>query len=201
MSPILNPAHGRSRPIRRAALVTLAFAAALAVWGSLAAEGGRSTSKRATFVTPTIGSVIVNGAVAKPMTLSLANLEALPQRTMPVTFLSGTNPVANTETGPLLADVLALAQPKFHKTCPNDRLRFYVVVTASDGYASILSWGEIDPGLGNRQPIVSLVENGVVQTGGPRVLQTGDVRGGRAVSGTVALTVVRAPTQVPLAGC
>lgn len=146
MSPILNPAHGRSRLIRRAALVTLAFAAALAVWGSLAAEGGRSTSKRAAFVTPTIGSVIVNGAVAKPMTLSLSSLEALPQRTMPVTFLSGTNPVANTETGPLLADVLALAQPKFHKTCPNDRLRFYVVVTASDGYASILSWGEIDPG-------------------------------------------------------
>ena len=32
-------------------------------------------------------------------------------------------------------------------------------------------------------------------------LQTGDVRGGRAVGGTVSLTVVRAPVQVPPAGC
>ena len=186
--------------MRRVALLALAFAA-LVVWGAFAAEAGRTTAKRATFVTPTIGSVIVNGAVAKPMMLSLASLQALPQRTMPVTFLSGSNPVANTETGPLLADVLALAQPKFRKSCPDDKLRFYVVITASDGYASILSWGEIDPAYGNRQPIVSLVENGVTQTSGPRVLQAGDVRGGRAVAGTVALTVVRAPTQVSVAGC
>lgn len=56
--------------------------------------------------------------------------------------------------------ILAAAQPKFKSTCPNDELRFYVAMTGSDGYASILSYAEIDPNLGIRNPLDSLTENG-----------------------------------------
>ena len=153
-------------------------------------------------ITPTIGSLIVNGAVANPTTYSFAQLQALPQVTQTVSFLSGTTPTTNTETGPLLATILAAAQPKFKTTCANDELRFYVEITGSDGYASILSYGEIDPALGNRAPVVSLAENGSsLAKSGPRILQAGDVKGGRAVSGVVADTVVRVPPTVPVAGC
>lgn len=153
-------------------------------------------------ITPAIGSLIVNGAVANPTTYSFAQLQSLPQVTQTVSFLSGTTPTTNTETGPLLSTILAAAQPTFKSTCPNDELRFYVEITGSDGYASILSYGEIDPSLGNRNPVVSLTENGSsLAKVGSRILQAGDVKGGRAVSGTVAITVFRVAPRVPVAGC
>ena len=36
-------------------------------------------------------------------------------------------------------------------TCPNDALRFYIQASASDGYASLLSWGDISTSYGNRR--------------------------------------------------
>lgn len=154
-------------------------------------------------ITPTVGSLIVSGAVANPATYTFAQLQSLPQVTQTVSFLSGTTPTTNTETGPLLSTILTAARPKFNASCTNDNLNFYVEITGSDGYASILSYGEVDPTLGNRNPVVSLVENGVsLAKVGPRVLQVGDVKGGRAVSGTVALTVFRVAPRLPRsAGC
>ena len=153
-------------------------------------------------IMPTSGSLIVNGAVAHPTTYTFAQLQSLPQVTQTVTFLAGTTPTTNVETGPLLSTILAAAQPSFKNTCPNDRLRFAVEITGSDGYASILSYGEVDAGLGNRNPIVSLSENGgSLAKVGPRVLQIGDVKGGRAVSGAVAITVFRLAPQIRRTGC
>ena len=45
-------------------------------------------------------------------------------------------------------------------------------------------------------PLLSVNENNVALTTGPRVLAPGDVRGGRYVSGTLILTVVRAKPLV-----
>lgn len=164
--------------------------------------GGCSASGSPTYISPTIGSLIVNGDVANPTTYSFAQLQAMPQTTQTVSFLSGTTPTTNTETGPLLASILDAAQPKFMNTCRNDKLHFYVAITGSDGYTSILSYGEIDPSLGNRNPLVSLTENGTsLASVGPRVLQNGDVKGGRAVSGAVALTVFRVPPITSAASC
>jgi len=154
------------------------------------------------YITPTIGSLIVNGDVANPTTYSFARLQAMPQVSQTVSFLTGSTPTTNTDTGPLLSAILDAAQPKLRKTCRNDELHFYVAITGSDGYTSILSFGEIDPNLGNRNPLVSLTENGTsLASAGPRVLQNGDVKGGRAVSGTVALTVFRVAPRTPAAGC
>jgi hypothetical protein len=129
-----------------------------------------------------IGRLIVNGDVANPTAYSFAQLQAMPQATQTVSFLSGSTPTTNTEVGPLLSSILGAAQPKFKNTCRNDKLHFYVAITGSDGYTSILSYGEIDSSLGNRNPIVSLSENGTsLVSVGPRVLQNGDVKGGRGV--------------------
>ena len=72
--------------------------------------GGCTASGSPTYITPTIGSLIVNGDVADPTTYSFAQLQAMPQTTQTVSFLSGSTPTTNTETGPLLASILDAAQ-------------------------------------------------------------------------------------------
>jgi DMSO/TMAO reductase YedYZ molybdopterin-dependent catalytic subunit len=194
---LVVPGDGAStRDIPRVVMVTAGMAA------PQLAIGGCTASGTTAYITPTIGSLIVNGAVDNPTTYTFAQLQAMPQTTQTVSFLSGTTPTTNTESGPLLSSILDAAGLKLKGTCPNDKLHFYVAITGSDGYTSILSYGEIDPTLGNRNPIVSLSENGISQAGGgPRILQNGDVKGGRAVSGTVAVTVFRVVPRIPVAGC
>jgi hypothetical protein len=156
----------------------------------------------ANLFTPSVPSLVVNGDVKTPQTLTFSQLQGLTQVGQTVSFLSGTTPTTIAESGPTLADVLAQVTPNFKTGCPNDRLRWYVEITGSDGYASVLSYGEIDPSLGNRNPLVSLAENGISLAGaGPRVVQNGDVRGGRLVSGTVAVSVFRVAPRIPVARC
>jgi hypothetical protein len=112
--------------------------------------------------TPPAGTVVVNGDVKTPLTLTTAQLAAMPQQTQTDSFLQGTSPQTNTETGPSLYSILMQAQPKFLSCDANDKARFYVEVTSSeDGYASITSWDELDPGGDNIQELLSLVNNGI----------------------------------------
>jgi hypothetical protein len=152
--------------------------------------------------TPSVASLVLNGDLKTPQTLTFSQLQGMTHVGQTVSFLSGTTPTTATEVGPTLAEVLAKAAPNFKSSCPDDKLRWYVEITGSDGYASILSYSELDPSIGNRNPLVSLTENGVsLVNAGPRVVQSGDVRGGRLVSGSVALSVLRVAPRVPIAGC
>ena len=100
-------------------------------------------------------------------TLTTAQLQQLGIRSMNVSFLNGANPVTASEQGPLLEDVIRMAKPKINNKCPNDALRFYIQASATDGYSSLLSWGDISAAYGNRVPLLSVNENGVALTGGP----------------------------------
>jgi hypothetical protein len=153
---------------------------------------------------PAILSISEDGKflTTAPQTLTFSQLQGMSQVGQTVSFLSGTTPTTTTEVGPRLADVVAKAAPNFKSGCPDDKLRWYVEITGSDGYASILSYSELDPSIGNRNPLVSLSENGVsLVNAGPRVVQNGDVRGRRLVSGSVALSVFRVAPRIPVAGC
>ena len=153
--------------------------------------------------TPPAGSVVVNGDVKTPITLTWTQLQAMAQTTQNVSFLSGANPTVDSESGPTLYSILEAAQPRFLACDPTDRLRFYVEITSSeDGYASLLSWSEIDPSLDDDNALMSLAENGALQAGvGPRLTVPGDVKGGRYVSGGAVITVFRAPTEVRIPAC
>jgi hypothetical protein len=153
---------------------------------------------------PTPGSLVVNGDVASPQTFTFSQLQALtPQLTQTVSFLNGANPVTNTESGPTLASVIALAKPKFLACDPTDNLRFYVAITSGiDGYTALVSWAELDPSINGVNQLLSLVENGTSQSNvGPRNTVPGDIRGGRYVSGGAVVTVFRAPTEVLIPSC
>ena len=96
---------------------------------------------------PSAGSIMVNGDVANPITLTYAQLQAvLPQVTQSVNFLNGATPVTNAETGPTLASVIAMAKPKYLACDPTDKLRFFAAITSSiDGYTALVSFPEFDP--------------------------------------------------------
>jgi hypothetical protein len=156
---------------------------------------------------PPPGQVLVQGDVKNPTTLSFAQLQALPQVSQTDSFLSGSSPTVDTESGPTLYSVVEAANPKFLACDSTDDLRFYVEVTSSeDGYSSLFSWAEIDPalngGTGLDQSLLSLIENGTSQAAvGPRATAPGDVKGGRYVSGSAVITVFRAPTETRIPSC
>jgi hypothetical protein len=195
---LVVPNDGGQRMIKNVAVVTVGRAPA-----QLASTTPACSPTVAISQTPPVGSVVINGDVANPTTLTFAQLQAMQQTNQNVSFLNGTTPSSNSESGPLLSQVLALAKPKFLACDPNDKLRFYVAVTSGqDGYTALVSWAELDPSINGINQLLSLVENGgSLATVGPRNTVPGDVRGGRYVSGVSVLTVFRAPTEVRIPSC
>ena len=133
-------------------------------------------------VVPSGDVVVRRGASAT--TLTAAQLAALPQATMNVTFIAGASTTANTETGPLLADVLTAAGIA---PTPNT----YVAAVATDNYIATVTPAEA--GVGNRPLMLALQETvtatGAPTTNTPRLVTNGDVRGGRYASNVTDLIV------------
>lgn len=132
------------------------------------------------------GSVDVTGNVAHRLRLGVAGLQALPSRTVEVTFQSGSGTQRHVYTGPRLYDVLALAGPRFDPNIKSDKLRHFVSVTASDGYRALVAYGEIDPDFEGKDVLLATTEDGrSLAAEGPRLVVPGDSHGGRYVTGVV----------------
>jgi molybdate transport system substrate-binding protein len=160
------------------------------------------TSVRIPHVAETIalsedGALHVEGQVYNPLTLTAEDLKNnYPNQTVDVTYLSGEDTVTTSFTGVLLWDILSSAQVNFNADQRNDKLSFYIVASAPDGYQAIISWGEIDPEFGNQPILVAFEEAGQPihdEIGAIRLVVPGDARGGRYISGLVNLSVRDAP--------
>jgi sarcosine oxidase gamma subunit len=120
--------------------------------------------------------------------LDAAALAALPTATVSVERGGG----RVTFTGPLLWQVLAAggAAPEYALAA-----RLALVVTASDGYTTVLSMGELAPELGNRPVLLGLSADDASIRSFPRIIVPAERRGARGVRDVVRLTVlpVRAP--------
>jgi len=135
---------------------------------------------------PRPGRFLVGGDVEQPLKLSVADLAALPQQTVQVTFQAGSATETHTYTGPLLLDVLNLAAPTFDPAIKNDKLRHFVTVTGSDGYRVVVAWGEFDPDFEAKPLLLATTEDGAsLADVGPRLVVPGDHRGGRYVTNVV----------------
>jgi hypothetical protein len=149
-----------------------------------------------TVTAPAAGSVVINGAVGKPGTLTIDLLQAMPQVQQGVSYTSGGNPRNRSEQGPSLYAVLKAADPKFGSSA-KERLHYYIEVTSSkDGSAVVVSWAEIDPSMDATQALLSLDEDGesvLTQDPGPRLTMPGDAAGARFDYGVQVVTVFRAP--------
>ncbi|MCC5578417.1 molybdopterin-dependent oxidoreductase [Microtetraspora sp. AC03309] len=126
----------------------------------------------------------LSGDVRTPVVLTVAELRALPQREVVVSFECRTSgPRRHRFTGPLLIAVARAAQPFFDPSERKDRLRFLISVLGRDGHNAVLSWGEIDPEFGDTEALLAVSMDGAaLDDQGPHLVVPGDRCGGRHIS-------------------
>lgn len=128
----------------------------------------------------------ISGQVNTPRSYALQDLQVLPSTDLEVEYIAAGQTEHSTYTGVRLLDLLMAAGPQFDVSQRNESLRWYVLVTATDSYQAVVSWGEIDPSFGAQNVLVAYQENG--QPLGPddgmaRLVVPGDKHGGRSVHG------------------
>jgi len=138
----------------------------------------------------TVGDIKLNGAVKDGRTWSVDGLASLPgQQTQEVSFLGEGMQKSVKGSGVLLYDLLQRAKPKFDAKKKRDALRYAVLVHATDGYATSIAWGEIDPDFANKAILVTVEENGK-KLGRPGLIVPGDKHGGRHIYDMDRITLV-----------
>ncbi|MGW2988261.1 molybdopterin-dependent oxidoreductase [Streptomyces goshikiensis] len=184
---------------RRAGLALAAAALLLAGCGQSAetkgadgAKGGAaagassssSASAKASVAPLGPGEVRVGGEVAKPYSVTLADLRKLPQASVEVKFTSAKGEQRHTYQGVPLHDVLKTAEPRFDAAKKNGQLRGFVSATGGGDYRALFAWAEIDPGFAKSQVLLAVSEDGVAfdDAAGPRLVVPQDTKGGRYVS-------------------
>lgn len=134
--------------------------------------------------------IAITGAVQHPQTLSLADLEKQPPVTVHVSLVTGHGPEIGDFTGaalwPILQSIGTVDAPG-----KNSALRHTITISGSDGYAIALSYGELNPDLGNAGAILAYQKNGqpLDPKDGIRLIVSTDKRGGRAVHNVVTIEV------------
>ncbi len=130
----------------------------------------------------------ISGTIAKPLKLTVAELAAMPQTEMAVSFINGKGKEEAVYKGPLLWAVLqrvALTDKQ-----KNAALHHSLLVRSSDDYVITMSLAELDPDYGNAQVIVALTRDNVaISDGGMRLIVGGDKHGGRAVRKLAAVEI------------
>ncbi len=135
---------------------------------------------------------VLTGAVEESKTFDLTALEQYAPTKLEVVFGTGKGLESGTFTGVLLWDLLKDATIITDPTRKNDLLRKYIVVTASDGYQTVLSLGEILPDFGGQAVLVAYERDGQVlgaDQGMARLVVPGDKKGGRYVSWITKIAV------------
>ncbi|GAB7543158.1 molybdopterin-binding oxidoreductase [Cupriavidus sp. CuC1] len=164
----------------------------------LVACGGSDAETPATAatVTPLVQAerqLQVGGALDRPATLTLTQLQARPAAIQAVSFSSGSGAQTHTYVGTALWDLLNGMGIQVDAAVKNDVLGKYVLATGADGCKAVFSLGEIKPDFGNRasQVVHSEMVDGVATPltadGLLRVTAPGDGKGGRYVSGLLRL--------------
>jgi hypothetical protein len=130
--------------------------------------------------------IAIDGHAEHALHLSIADLKALPQSAVDVTFATGHGPQTGHYSGALLWDVVqkagiadeAGAKAKHH-------LQHALLVTGRDGYAVAVAIGEIDPEFEGKSVVLAIDDTAA----GVRMVVPGDKRGGRDVRDVVRIDI------------
>ncbi|HTT02922.1 MAG TPA: molybdopterin-dependent oxidoreductase [Steroidobacteraceae bacterium] len=137
-------------------------------------------------------SISIGGAVEHPKSLALSALQREPATTETVSLRTGKGMLTGSYTGVLLWTLIQQATIKVSAGSKNEVMRHTIVVTSSDGYATVLSAGEIDPELGDARAILAYAKDGQPlsdRRGFARLILPADKSAGRAISGVATITV------------
>ncbi|MES2861651.1 MAG: molybdopterin-dependent oxidoreductase [Pseudomonadota bacterium] len=136
-------------------------------------------------------SVAVTGADGASVTLSAADLAALPRRMLTLS-VHGESHVFE---GPTLASVLKDVRAPLGEDLRGQALLTYVTVRAADGYGVVLSLAEIDPALSPTAVLLADEVDGApidAEEGPFRLVVEGDARPARSVRHVTSITVSNA---------
>jgi hypothetical protein len=103
--------------------------------------------------------LLVGGQVKMPKWANVLALQQLPHVSQNVTYFAAGQVENDTFTGALLWDLLQSVGILTNPNVKNDILRKIIVVTGTDGYVSVFTAREIDPGFGGNQIIVAYEDN------------------------------------------
>ena len=125
-------------------------------------------------------SISVSGDVKQPLTLTAADLAAMPR----AKAVTDNNGVQTTYEGVWLSDVLKKAGVPLGHGLRGGALAGYVLASASDGYQVVFSIGELDPDMTDSQFLLADTANGKPlfgENGAFRLVIPKDKRGARSV--------------------
>ena len=135
-------------------------------------------------------SIAVTGAVPTPLTLTAADLAAMPRAKV----TTNNNGIETVYEGVWISDVLKRAGVAMGSALRGPALSAYVLASASDGYQVVLSVGELDPEMTDGQYLLADTANGKAmfgETGSFRLVVPKDKRGARAIRMLTTLNVVQ----------
>ena len=134
-------------------------------------------------------SLTINTGTGQPLTLKLADLQALPQTT--ITVHNAHQNADETYSGPLLSDVLAKAGVVLTEKTEHPMLHQYLIATGTDKYWVLYSLAEIHPGLHNAKVIVAIARSGqpLTTAGQFELIDNLDVKPARWVHNVTTLTL------------
>jgi hypothetical protein len=136
-------------------------------------------------------AVVIRGETGQMATLSVADLDLLPQTTVTLSH----DGKSTTFQGARLDAVLAKVDAPLGKGMHGPALADVVLVRASDGYRVALSLGDVDPGLRADPVILATREDGkLLGKDGPyRLAVGGELRPARSARNVVEIDVLRLP--------
>jgi DMSO/TMAO reductase YedYZ molybdopterin-dependent catalytic subunit len=170
------------------AIRTHALAAVLVAHASLLAAQTPQAPQAPT--RPRTGTLVIAGDVATPITLTPADLKALPRRT--VTMQEDGRAVAY--EGVLVGELLKRAGAASGNDLRGSAVAAYVVAGANDGYQAVFSVAELDPLFTGSEILVADTADGkpLFDYQGPlRLVAPRDTRAARSVRMLETLDVVR----------
>jgi len=134
---------------------------------------------------------LVGGQVKTPKWVDVFALQQLPHVNQNVTYFAAGQVENDTFTGALLWDLLQSVGVIIDPNIKNDILRKIIIVTGTDGYVSVFTAGEIDPGFGGNQILVAYAVNGqpLGPEGPAQIVAPGDKAGGRFVHNIAKIIV------------
>lgn len=171
---------------RRAAFHLIASVLVVSATTVTAVEHGQTAAPPK----PAAAALSIGGDVPRPLTLTMADLKAMPRTTVTVDDKGR----ASVYEGVLVAELLGRAGAPLGKDLMGKALTTYVRASAIDGYEVVFSLAELDPAMTSNDVIVADTVDGkpLAEGLGPLRLATPhDKRPARALHMLTRLDVVR----------
>ena len=154
------------------------------------------SSARAQTAAPNAAELKVSGAVSTPLTLTIADLKAMPRKTL--TVVNSHEKKTEKYEGVAIEEMLRKSGAPQGDALRGPAMATYVLAEAADGYRVVFSLAELDAGIADSEIIVADTMDGAPlgdKLGPFRLVAPHEKRPARWVRMLRSITVVRATAQ------